>query len=64
MPSNARSPSLSTYLQVSITKKEMEMGRAREKAVKKGYILFPPLPKSAMLNAQRTEQKSEKVKSM
>jgi hypothetical protein len=61
MPSNARRPSLSTYLQVSITEKEKKMGRAREKAVKKGYILFPPLPKSAMLNAQnRRARKSKK----
>jgi hypothetical protein len=46
---------------VSITEKEKKMGRAREKAVKKGYILFPPLPKSAMLNAQnRRARKSKK----
>jgi hypothetical protein len=36
-------------------KRKKEIGQ-RGKAVKKGYILFP-LPKSAMLNAQRPAKK-------
>jgi hypothetical protein len=36
-------------------RKKRTTGREK-KAAKKGYIVFPPLPKSAMLNAQRTEK--------
>jgi hypothetical protein len=64
MPSNARRPSLSTYLQLSNTGKTESKGVERKSRKEGDIFFFPPRPKSAMLNAQRNrrERESEKKK--